>query len=297
MLRRFVSKYCPLAVLVVLIVAILGMSRYAERRKANHQSDTQPCSPQTSIPPNNAAKGTQKTDKPKDAPSWIETFTWPEGVTAWALLLTLVIITWQSVETRAAAQGAFLNAQAVIDSERAWMIPKITQPDETEFMQAVTMEDGFLIPIEIVFTNLGTTPAIARRGLMEITSESIVDRSSNTAPTLILGLAVPPKYENSADYYVPGAFYVSEEKTPSYGGVPKALIVAEKPEWDSGKKCLCVKGFIEYIDTFGRLRISRYCYAYQNVTGIRALRNRLAGHPNRTWEFRKAGPDAYNEIT
>jgi hypothetical protein len=177
------------------------------------------------------------------------------------------------------------------------MIPKITQPDETEFMQATTLEDGFLIPIEIVFTNLGTTPAIARRGLMEITSERIAGRSPDAAPTLILDLPVPPKYENDAGHYVPGAFYVSGEKTLSHEGVPKALIVSETPAWNSGKKCLCIKGLIEYTDTFGRLHVSRYCYAYQNVTGMRALRNRLSGKPDRVREFRKAGPDAYNEIT
>jgi hypothetical protein len=39
--------------------------------------------------------------------------------------LTGGVIGWQSIETRKAAQGAFLNAQAVINSERPWIVMTI----------------------------------------------------------------------------------------------------------------------------------------------------------------------------
>lgn len=83
----------------------------------------------------------------------INTFTWPEGAATWALFLTLLVIAWQSTETRDAAKAALLNAEAVINAERAWMIPKITQPDEREFDLACTKEDGWRLPIEITFKN------------------------------------------------------------------------------------------------------------------------------------------------
>jgi hypothetical protein len=58
-------------------------------------------------------------------PVWARYFAWPEGVGAWAVILTLFIIAWQSIETRDAAKGAFLNAQAVINAERPWIVVSI----------------------------------------------------------------------------------------------------------------------------------------------------------------------------
>jgi hypothetical protein len=41
-------------------------------------------------------------------------FTWPEGITVWALLFTLCVIMYQSHHTRRAANGALLNAEAAL---------------------------------------------------------------------------------------------------------------------------------------------------------------------------------------
>ena len=106
MLKRLALKYWPLALLLVLIVAVLGISRYAERRKAENQEYTQTSSPESAVPPLNADKSTKKTNKPKYPPSLVDTFAWPEGVTAWALFLTLLVIAWQSIETRDAANAS-----------------------------------------------------------------------------------------------------------------------------------------------------------------------------------------------
>lgn len=98
--------------LLTLIVAVLCMSRYAESHKTDHQDNTQASRPETPISKNDASKGTKNTDKPQHPPSWIETFTWPDGVTAWALLLTLLVIAWQSAETRAAAIATEASVEA-----------------------------------------------------------------------------------------------------------------------------------------------------------------------------------------
>lgn len=106
MLKRLALRYWPLAVLVVLVAAIFCMSRYAENRKAEHQDNAQASSPNAVISPNGNGQGAQNTNEPHKYPSWIDTFAWPEGATAWALFLTLMVIAWQSVETRAAADAA-----------------------------------------------------------------------------------------------------------------------------------------------------------------------------------------------
>jgi hypothetical protein len=114
-------KYWPLMLLTVLIVAIVGMSRYAENRKASATADTQPCSPQFSVSPNDADKSAKNTSNPNNSPSWVETFTWPEGVTAWALLFTLLVIAWQSTETRAAAQASKASIRLQEATMQQWV--------------------------------------------------------------------------------------------------------------------------------------------------------------------------------
>lgn len=119
MLRQLALKYWPMLLLFIAVVTVLCLSRYAEDRRAENQDNAQARNPQTSISSDDATKGTQKTYKPHHPPSWIETFTWPDGVTAWALLLTLLVIAWQSTETRDAAKSANAQIQMMKDKERA----------------------------------------------------------------------------------------------------------------------------------------------------------------------------------
>lgn len=125
MLKRLTLQYRPLGLLFVGIVAILCMSRDAETRKYEHQKNGNQVN---AIPwaKDKASKGTEENEKPQNPPGWIETFAWPEGATAWALLLTLFVIGWQSIETRNAANGAQRAAdgtlqqiQLIKDKERA----------------------------------------------------------------------------------------------------------------------------------------------------------------------------------
>lgn len=59
---------------------------------------------------------------------------WPEGITVWAIIGTGFVIAWQSNETRRAANAAQTSAdaalktvQAMIDSERPWVIAHMEQ--------------------------------------------------------------------------------------------------------------------------------------------------------------------------
>jgi hypothetical protein len=150
MLKRLVMKYFPLAVLVIFIMAILGMSHYAETRKYEQQENANHVNPPAAVTADEASQRCQKTNKPQNPPSWIDTFTWPDGVTGWALLLTLFIIAWQSVETRDAAQAGFLSAQAVINTERAWVVMVIEQDKEFPRLFRVKAENRGHTPAKIV---------------------------------------------------------------------------------------------------------------------------------------------------
>src|SRR5208283_613105 len=99
------------------------------------QEGKQSSSPVVAAVPDSNHPQQNKPNPVRNLPSWYGFFRWPNGTTTWAILLTLLAIAEQTrllkeyvVATkdgvRAAnksADAALLNAQAVINSERAWI--------------------------------------------------------------------------------------------------------------------------------------------------------------------------------
>jgi hypothetical protein len=209
---------------------------------------------------------------------------------------TLKILTRQTKAAMDTAKAARLNAQAIINSERAWMIPRITQPDDREVMSPDEQGPDWKLTIEVRVTNCGKTPALVIGSLMELSSVKI---ESHMARSLVLALPEPPQYDNSEPGapFAPGAIYVSGKFTRMYADIFRDDLIAGKPAWESGEKCLCIKGFIDYVDAFKQPHKTRFCYAYQTVSDLKAPEYRITKEPPRAREFRKAGPDVYNEMT
>jgi hypothetical protein len=217
------------------------------------------------------------------------------------LIVAIVTLHWFIIQTKAAtkaAEAADKNAQAVITSERPWMIPHITQPDDSGIMLPNEKPDGWKLPLQVEFTNGGKSPAILLRGLMEASFVKVATKTAETAPTLILDLPTPRKYDRDPNKFVPGHILMPEKPIPMCTGIEKAELMSYwKKILDSGQEwCLCVKGFIEYGDTFGETRITRFCYAYQETAEIRAVYKHFTEQSDRPREFRKCGPNTYNEI-
>jgi hypothetical protein len=82
---------------------------------------TNPAAP-ISVNCNCAAQTADGGNKP---PGWHKFIAWPEGITTWAILLTLGAIVWQAVETRRAAQATVRYAEAFIESQRPIMAAQI----------------------------------------------------------------------------------------------------------------------------------------------------------------------------
>jgi hypothetical protein len=151
----------------VLIVAAILMAAYYQQRNAVGEGYNvecaQPSQPSPAVnslvcvihPGQNADQG-----KPK-APWWDILLAWPEAITAWLLLLTLGAIVWQSVATAKAAKAALLNARALINAERPWIVVSVE-----EFCGP---NNGFLVYAK----NKGRTPAMilsARFGCVAVNS-------------------------------------------------------------------------------------------------------------------------------
>lgn len=249
-------KYWPLAVLTVLIVAIVCMSRYAENRKASKATNTQPSSPQISVAPNDASKTPKNTDKPKNPPSWVETFAWPDGVIARVLILTLIVIAWQSVETcaaakagKVAAEAARFNVQAVVNAERALLLFTV----EKERVEGTGMPAIFHINV----VNYGKVPA--RR--LEISNPF------HATMTLADFISVsPPDYgedfQEIQEWLAPKESWRVATFSPYENRVERVMVAHDhgvKPHMVE----VIIYGQVTYYDGISSdVRHSRYCFAH-----------------------------------
>jgi hypothetical protein len=84
-------------------------------------------------------------------------FGWPEGVTVWALFLTLITIAEQTSQTRKAAdaakesaKAALLNAEVLINSERAWLLATLGPFMESEDTQAIVAKNCGRTPAKVI---------------------------------------------------------------------------------------------------------------------------------------------------
>jgi hypothetical protein len=143
-----------------LIVAVMLMARYDQNYDAGKEGynvecvqSSQPTAASASLackiyPGQNAEQGKSS------PPWWHKLLAWPEGITAWLLMFTLGAIIWQAWETRNAveagrnaAEAALINAKALINSERPWiLVTTIDKPD-------------FLGNHDVLAVNRGRTPA------------------------------------------------------------------------------------------------------------------------------------------
>ena len=249
MLKRLVIKYWPMLLLLILIVAVLCMSRYAENRKAEKPDNSYASSPQTPIAPSDAGKSPRETYKPQNPPSWIDTFTWPEGVTAWSLLLTLIVIAFQSIETHAAADATAASVEAAkvqaglireqmvtqVERERARLNLEV-QPIE---IPEKTFYDGVDLSTCIKITNVGHSNAYVKDGAVRFAL--VASGQGYFSPA-------------SPEDFSPFSNTIEPTKGPVYCPVQSDYIPLRLREFAedvaNGVRALYLYGFIEY-ETMG----------------------------------------------
>jgi type II secretory pathway pseudopilin PulG len=211
-----------------------------------------------------------------------------------AASITLRKLERQTKAGEDAAEAALKQANLLVASERAWMIPKIQHPNLEDVTSPHGKGEGWHLPIQMIFANRGKTPAIAILALLEYSSEMAVN------PTGMYwepDLPITPKYMKTATKYPPGSVYVSEEKPSLIVVIPRDFLLRENAAWMRREKCLCVKGFVEYQDVFGETHFSRFCYAYQITQIGGGFTDEATGKQIFPAEFAKVGPGIYNEIT
>lgn len=252
MLKRSTLNYWPMALLVILIVAVFWMSRYAEIRKADYQENTQASSPKASISPSAAAQSTQNASKTYHRLSWVDTFAWPEGTTVWALFLTLIVIGWQSAETQKAAKVALLNAEAATAAGRAWVIIRSSMEGYIPFSNSPLeywweIENVSNIPAQILETQC-RYELVRHESLYLLPAIPIYPK-----PIDLTGFLLPPK--GTEDFMT----FCNNESGQVISDFPDQT---EVNTIKMGLYFLRAYGYVRYRDGFGNERESRFCDFY-----------------------------------
>jgi hypothetical protein len=166
MLKALRTRHRAMVVLAVLAGAVIAMSYYAEHRKeiyGRHAKPSKPVAPVTKSDTGDAVADANESEYP---PSWIDTFAWPEGATAWFLLFTLFVIAWQSAETRSAAKASKKSAQAALAQIKIMkQSADIGKGATVPTLRVLKFNMGGSDPLvdnemELTVRNYGATPAI-----------------------------------------------------------------------------------------------------------------------------------------
>jgi hypothetical protein len=179
------------------------------------QSDAK--NPDVPAPPvtNNQATSYYEQPRENKPQGWHKLVAWPEGITAWAILLTLGAIAWQAWETRAAAITMAQNTAAFILSQRP-----IIACDPHQGIHPITdMINNGRMQLDLV--NRGQTQAF--HCLQEMWIE-FVPRAANTDFSVMDGFEFT---ENAIHSTPPHQFSLYPNHTPLVINVPAGRALSE----------------------------------------------------------------------
>ena len=300
-------RYWPLFFIALIVATVVGVSQYYENAKQRCEDSARQTEAATVA--KNGDKETSKNAENACRPhGWARYFTWPEGVGAWAVILTLLAIAWQSIATERAAESgkrsadaALLNAQAVINSERAWLTVKIDDgvsplPDlaPSHFQNERRQLQRILAKMEasvefgdeedngmcyVIIQNKGRTPAKVIGGSF---SHCFVDRLSN--------LPVPPDY--SSPFFMPDpAFIVSDGNFRIHPGFKPELILKRNGNQEAIDIAM---GFLVF---FGRVVYEDVFSLPDGTKGTHETRWCFMCRTGDPRPFMSGGPAEYNGYT
>jgi hypothetical protein len=270
---------------VVLIVAGIVVAVYYQQRNAIGQGydikciqDRQPTSAATSLIC--VIRSKQNTEQGHASSRWWNVLlAWPEGITAWLLMLTLGAIVWQAWETRKAAAAAADSANAaygsvtfaeaqlrlMIDKERARLDLNV---ERTSLEVEVDGEHLHLIAT-ISVRNIGASKAFIRRTsgtlIAKLRNESL--DSEGYSP-----LGLPEQFIDPDKAFVPIKVYC----------FPTAATTTFAECLEEGTFSLHFFGFIEY-ETLGLCRRKEFGYDWNILdrnSGLGGLYGLSDPYPN-----------------
>ncbi|HEX4022800.1 MAG TPA: hypothetical protein VHX63_16765 [Acidobacteriaceae bacterium] len=215
----------------------------------------------------------------------------------WVAICTLKKVERQTKSGEKAANAALLNAQAVMNAERAWITANIHQPSR-EDMRIREKAENWGLGIGLIFKNLGATPAkVVSSYVLAVMADSIDPDARPIAPKLPLDPDYTVK-RGSAVIVGPGVVWMPRQKFDFLCTLPKAFFLeGNLSKWEISEKALCIYGYIEYSDVFKRRHTTRFCFTYLPIRSEWPMVNEASGELFFPAAFCPSGPESYNDAT
>ncbi len=186
--RRLLAALPWLIAVAVTIGTAVAVAREQHRAREEYQAQSEAECAALAISPEEKHACAKEAQDRKDYTEWWDVlFTWPEGITTWAIIATGFAIAWQSNETHKAARAAEEAAKVVLkqtdymaNSERAWLTISAVNKDSQELQP----NDPPLFFWEI--RNVGKTPArlVETQGICCVTEQKPA-RTQMPAPVVL----------------------------------------------------------------------------------------------------------------
>lgn len=147
---------------------------------------------------------------------WYVLFTWPEGITTWAIIATGFAILWQGNETRRAAEATFRQA----DIARKALILQFRPRIRIRTIRIIESDDA--LSVKVVAFNKGGTPAHIKNGDVSFDWIFMHATKSHITTAHFDAATIPPGAEHTldipfSDHWMMYKFSVDDaEKRPDY---------------------------------------------------------------------------------
>ena len=245
----------------LILAVIVAMAGKYESARSKYQRECQ--SEVSHILAANPTKDQHCSDECKDAKEYMPwgyiLISWPDGITVWALLLTLGAIVYQAIETGNAARGAERAADATLaqtqlmrDKERARLI---VEPSGLEVITDPESKPGWHLKATIKVQNIGASRAFGTKAMVSLWVQD--SSASITHPEFRFPWNSPRAFDISIE---PGDYVVDLDSRVPVDPESPELTVSQLMEglFGSGdadssippKKAVYLQGFVEY-ETLG----------------------------------------------
>jgi hypothetical protein len=223
-------------------------------------------------------------------------------IQAIVFLLTLFAIFWQgrtmkehAGELKKLASAAKGNTDAIIDSERAWLVVDMLPVDHREIYDLDATPHTHAILLSFRFKNSGRTAAKFLSGRIRPHIVKTIDpQVTEIVPDLPTPQVIP---EFDKLVFEPGKVWPPDQEWPGSYVLPKDFIRENHTALKTGDKALCVYGLIRYEDSFGKEHETRFGYVYQFRVVGSGLFDAKTGEPIVKPGFSPIMSEEYNRST
>ena len=246
------KKYLGISLLLLMLSILVSVKHqeYADESASNGGEQS------LAVSSANTPTAKDNSQKPKENlhPRWDQAYIiigWPNGITVWALLLTMAVIAEQTMETRKAAEASLRQIGTMKDQERARLT--VLVPEDLDFASPTRLvfkgHRQFWMGIEIPVANDGRSKAFNVKAWGRMT----IEKTTEGVTLLNSGNALE----------VPKVIRECSPESPIKIRLTQWLLEDDESAIQNASAFLFVYGEIVYEDVFGDKHITPFRYRWE----------------------------------